>query len=116
MKSEKVTNLHEEFFKSLIDPERSSTFSIKNETECLLKVKRIRNEIIMIDNILHAQKEVFETASGVAEKEMKKSKTNPDTLHPWEDLVEARTIYTFCDRIRRLDDDARRVEDSVQLT
>ena len=110
-------NLHEEFFKSLNDQKRLSALSIENETECLRKVKRIRNEIIMIDNILHAQKRVFEATLGIAEKEIKEWKTTkPNTHHPWEDLVEARTIYTFCDRIKRLDDDAHRVEDSVQST
>jgi hypothetical protein len=124
MKSENVMNLHEDFFKSLKnektslqDEKRLSAFSIENDTECLRKVKRIRNEIMMISNVLHAQRGVFETASGIAEKEMKTWKTTKSgTHHPWEDLVDARTIYTFCDRIKRLDDDAQRVEDSVQLT
>jgi len=106
--------LHEEFFKSL-DGETSLQLNIKGETELLRKVKRIRDEIDMIGNILHAQKEVFETISAMATREMKKHKlANPESeAHPWEDLVDTRTIYAFCDRIRRLGDDAGRVEDSV---
>ena len=70
----------------------------------------------MIGNILQAQKEVFETITAIATREMKKQvSANLESVeaHPWEDLVDRRTIYAFCDRIRRLGDDAGRVEDSV---
>ena len=64
----------------------------------------------MISSILYAQKEVFETVLAIAKRE---KKPKPVKTDPWEDLVVARTIYTFCDRIRRLDYNAGGVEDSV---
>jgi hypothetical protein len=121
---------HKDFIESLCGNNELAQFSIKRETNCLQLIKDIRDEINMIDFVLHSQREVFESILGAARRQkrigveaelhqslLKELYHGPGFDNAWGDLCDGltddRTIHTITQRLQRLDKDAERVENSV---
>jgi hypothetical protein len=104
---------HDDFINALKSGRTGrSTNGMNEQVACLRDIKDIRDEIHIIQTTLQSQMEVFETITDTANKKSTELElASVQTV--WEDLKHEKTIYTHRERMKRLDEDAERVEKSV---
>ncbi|KAI0438566.1 hypothetical protein F4803DRAFT_565161 [Xylaria telfairii] len=103
-----------------IDPKKRLRPEMEQEQEFMFRIADIREELVMIQEVLEQQLEIFDTMiedfeAGDPEIKQLMDHSNPQVGEAWKTIKSTRrTIEKYQKRVRKIDGDAERVEKRIQ--